>query len=100
MFFDPIQDGGDKKTLVPTTFSSSVTSPKVGISFQNSLTFSFNRFATLLSNFIAISSTSPKLLNLNQDDPSKNCFFWSNLHKIEVMFKFFHRNANYQTLVT
>ena len=30
-------------------------------------------------------STSPKLLSLNQDHPSKKCFFWSNPYKIEVM---------------
>ena len=30
-------------------------------------------------------STSPKLLSLNQDYPSKKWFFWSNPYKIEVM---------------
>ena len=30
-------------------------------------------------------STSPKLLSLNQDHPSKKWFFWSNPYKIEVM---------------
>ena len=34
-------------------------------------------------------SASPKLLNLNQDYPSKKCFFWSNLYKIEVMITSF-----------
>ena len=27
----------------------------------------------------------PKLLNLNQDQPSKSVFFWSNPYKIEIM---------------
>ena len=36
-------------------------------------------------NFKPIPSASLKLLNLNQDHPSKNQFFWSNPHKIEVM---------------
>ena len=30
-------------------------------------------------------SANPKLLNLNQKDPSKSWFFWSNPYKIEVM---------------
>ena len=29
--------------------------------------------------------TSPKLLNLNQDDPSKKQFFWSKPYKIETV---------------
>ena len=39
MFFNPIRDGGAKKAPVPTT--SPVTFPKVGMSFQNFLTFSW-----------------------------------------------------------
>ena len=32
-----------------------------------------------------VPSVSPKLLNLNQDHPSKKRFFWSNPYKLEVM---------------
>ena len=49
------------------------------------MTFSFNLFATLVKISKAVPSASPKLLNLNQDYPSKKWFFWSNRHKIEVM---------------
>ena len=58
----------------PTSFSL-VTSTNVGISPQNFLTFNFNLFATLVKNFKAIHSASPKLLNLNQAQPSKKLFF-------------------------
>ena len=53
----------------PTSFSS-VTSANVGISPPNFLNFSFNSFATLV-----LLSASPKLLNLNQDHPSKKAVF-------------------------
>ena len=43
----------------------------VGISPQNLLNFSFNTFATLLSNFEAIPSTISTLLHLKHDHPSK-----------------------------
>ena len=56
-----------------------------GIRPKNFLTFNFNSFATLVSNFKAIPNASPKLLNLNQKHISKNLFFWSNHYKIEVM---------------
>ena len=65
--------GGDKKTL-PTSFSR-VTSTKVGISPQNFLTFNSIPYATLVQNFKFVPSTSPKLLNLNQDYPSKEVTF-------------------------
>ena len=68
----------------PTRFSP-VTSANVGFGPQNLLTFCFNSFATLVQNFKFVSSASPKLLNLNQDHPSKKRFFWSNPYKIEVM---------------
>ena len=71
----------------PTSFSS-VTSTNVGFGPQNFLTFSFNPFATLVQNFKFVPSASPKLLNLNQDHPSKKRFFWSNPYKIEVMITF------------
>ena len=52
---------------------------------QNFLTFNFNPFATLVQNFKFVPSASTKLLNVNQDHPSKKGFFWSNPYKIEVM---------------
>ena len=64
---------GGKKAF-PTSFSSA-TSTNIGISPQNFLTFSFNSFATLVQNFKFVPSTSPKLLNLNQDQPSKKATF-------------------------
>ena len=75
--------GGGKKAP-PTSFFP-VTSTNVGIGPYNFLTFSFNPFARLVQNFKFVPSGSPKLLNLNQDHPSKKCFFWSNPYKIEVM---------------
>ena len=42
-----------------------------GISLQNFQTFSFNPFSTLLRNYNAIPSASPRLLSLNQDHLSK-----------------------------
>ena len=70
--------GGSKK-VPPTSFSptsfSPVTSTNVGLSSQNFLTFSFNPFVTLVQNFKFVPSASPKLLNLNQDHPSKKAIF-------------------------
>ena len=80
--------GGAKKAPPPTSFSF-VSSTNVGFGPQNFLTFSFNPFATLVQNFKFVPSASPKLLNLNQDHPSKKRFFWSNPYKIEVMITFF-----------
>ena len=56
---------------------------------QNFLTYSFNPFSTLVSNFKAIPSTSPKLLNLNQERLQKSWFFKSNRYKIEVLITSF-----------
>ena len=70
--FDLIQDGegeGDKKAPYKFFFTN------VGISPQNVLTFTFNPFGTLVQNFKAIPSASPKLLNLNQDHTSKKLVF-------------------------
>ena len=64
--------GGQKGS--PTSFSP-VTSTNLEISPQNFLTFSFNPFATLVQNFKFVPSVSPKLLNLNQDHPSKKSHF-------------------------
>ena len=73
------------KSPPPSTRFSPVTSANVGFGPQNLLTFCFNSFATLVQNFKFVPSASPKLLNLNQDHPSKKRFFWSNPYKIEVM---------------
>ena len=61
--------GEDQKGL-PTSFSP-VTSKNVGTNPHNVLTFSFKPFATLVQNVESIPSASPKLLNPNQDQPSK-----------------------------
>ena len=58
----------------PTSFSS-VTSMNVGIWPQTFLTFSFNPIDRLVQNFKFVPSTSPKLLNLSQDYPSKTVVF-------------------------
>ena len=70
---NPIQDGGQKPPL-PASFSP-VTSTNVEVSSQNFLNFSYNPFATHTENFKAIPSASPKLLNFNQDHPSKKVVF-------------------------
>ena len=59
----------------PTSFSP-VTSTNVGFGTQNFLTFSFNPFTTLVQNVKFVLSATPKLLNLNQDHPSKKAIFW------------------------
>ena len=81
-----IQDRGQGQKVPPppTTFSP-VTSTNVGISPQNFLNSNFNLFVTLVYNFKAIPSASPKSLNLKQDHPSKKWFFWSSPYKIEVV---------------
>ena len=58
----------------PTSFSP-VTSTNVRFGPQNFLNFSFNPFATLVHNFTFVPSASPKLLNLNQEHPSKKAAF-------------------------
>ena len=76
VFLNPIQDGlgwGGQKGP-PTSFSP-VISTNVGISLQNFLTFSLNPFDRLVLNFKFVSSASPKLLNIDQDCPSKKVFF-------------------------
>ena len=65
-------EGGQKGP--PTSFSP-VTSTNVEFSPKNFLTFSFNPFPTLVQNFKFVPSASPKLLNLNQDHPSKKAVF-------------------------
>ena len=82
---------GDKKGL-PTSFSFLI-STNVEISPKNFLTFSFNPFATLVQNFKAISSPSPKLLNLNQGNPSKKLVFLVKSLQNWGYENFSHRNA-------
>ena len=65
---------GWAKRPAPTSFSF-VSSTNVRFGSQNFLTFSFNPFATLVQNFKFVPSASPKLLNLNQDHPSKKAIF-------------------------
>ena len=72
--FNPIQDGRAGKKA-PTTSFSPVTFTNVGFGPQNFLAFSFNPFATLVQNVKFVPSASPKLLNLNQDHPSKKAIF-------------------------
>ena len=62
---------GSKKAL-PTSFSPLI-STNIGISPLNFL--NFNPFATLVQNFKFVPSTSPKLLNWHQDQPSKKATF-------------------------
>ena len=57
-----------------TSFSP-VASTNVEFGPQNFPTFSFNPFATLVHNFKFVPSANPKLLNLNQDHPSKKPIF-------------------------
>ena len=76
---NPIQDGGGgggwpKRPPAPTSFSP-VTSTNVGFDPQNVLTFSFNHFAKLVQNLKFVPSSSPKLLNLNQDHSSEKAIF-------------------------
>ena len=62
-------NGGEQKGP-PTSFSP-VTSTNVQLGPLNFLTFIFNPFATLVQNFKFLPSASLKLLNLNQNHPSK-----------------------------
>ena len=61
--------GGQKGP--PLLVFPTVTSTNVEFGPQNFLTFIFNPFATLVQNFKFVPSANPKLLNLNQDHPSK-----------------------------
>ena len=70
------------KRFPPTSF---LPPTSTGISPQNFFTFRFDSFATLLQNFKAMPSTSPKSLNLKQDQPQKK----SDHYKIEVTITFF-----------
>ena len=68
------EEGRGAKSSPPTSFSP-VSSTNAGIRPQKFLTFSFNRFATLVSDFKFEPRANPKLLNLNQDYPSKKAVF-------------------------
>ena len=65
--------GGGQKAS-PTSFFP-VTSTNVAIVPYNFLAFRFSSFGTLVQNFKFVSSASPKLLNLNQDHPSRKSNF-------------------------
>ena len=58
----------------PTSFST-VTFTNVRTSPQNFTTFSFDPFAIVLLNVMALPSASPRLLNLNHAHPSKKLVF-------------------------
>ena len=76
--------GGRGKQKAPSTSYSQVTSTNVGFSPPNFLTFSFNPLPKLVKNLKFVPTACPKLLNLNQDHPSKKRFFWSNLVKLRL----------------
>ena len=67
--------GGEGGKKAPPTSFPPVTSTNVGFGSKNVLTFSFNPSATLVQNLKFVPSVSPKLLNLNQDHPSKKAIF-------------------------
>ena len=69
-----MEGGGGGAKRPPTSFSP-VTSTNIGISPQNILSFSFDPFDTLVSNFKFAPSASPKLLDLNQHHLSKKSGF-------------------------
>ena len=64
---------------------SLITSADIGISSQKFLTFNFNLSATLVLNFKAIQVPVLNYWIWTKNTPQKNCFFWSNPFKIEVM---------------
>ena len=66
-------EGGTKRPP-PTSFSPAI-STNVGFGPQNFLTFSFNTFFALVQNIKFVPSANAKLLNLNQDHPSKEAIF-------------------------
>ena len=86
-----IQDGEGGKN-VPTTSFYSVTFTYVGLAFKT-LAISFNPFATMVYSFKSTPYASLKLLNLNQGQPSKNCFFLVKSLFNWVDDNFSHRNA-------
>ena len=70
--------GGGKKARSSASFSP-VISTDLGINPENFLTFIFDPFPTIVQCFKSIPPASPKLLNLNQDNTSKNCFLVKSL---------------------
>ena len=72
LYINPIQDDGVPKS--PTSFPP-VTSTNEGFGPQNFLAFRFNPFATLVQSFKFVPTANSKLLNLNQDHPSRKAIF-------------------------
>ena len=86
ILINPIKGrGGGKKTPIPPTRFSSVTSSNVGISPQNFWLL----VLTLLTDWCKISSfylvPVPNYWTWTKTTPQKKRFFWSNPYKIEVM---------------
>ena len=72
----------------PTISFSPVTSTNIGISPKHFLTLSFNLFPTVMKNFKAIPSVSPKYFHPSRPYktiPQKRWFFGSNPYKIVAM---------------
>ena len=67
-------EGRGGKKDPPTSFSPE-TSTNVRLAPQNFLTFSINPSATLVQNFKFVPTAGSKLLNLNQDHPSRKASF-------------------------
>ena len=63
------------RTVPPLTSVTPITSTNVEFGPQNFLTFSFDPFVTIVQNLKFLPSASPKLLNFNQDHPSKKAIF-------------------------
>ena len=66
---------GGRTVIPPLTSLSPITSTNVEFGPQNLMTFSFNPFVTIVQNLKFLPSASPKLLNFNQDHPSKKAIF-------------------------
>ena len=66
------EGGGAQRS--PYQFSP-LTSTNVGSISLNFVTFIFNPFATMVQNFEAVPTARPRLLDLNQDNPSKKVGF-------------------------
>ena len=61
---------------------------------QNFLTFSFDPFAKVMWSLKAIPRANPKLLNLNQEHPSKKLLFWLKSLWSFCYDNFSHRDAS------
>ena len=69
--------GGWTKSLAPSfkRFFSHVTSTNEGNSHQKFLTFSFNAYATMVSNFKVIPSPSPQIIEPETRPPFKKVLY-------------------------